>query len=89
MCRPRRRTGAACRRTSTCDYEDQTLAVYPADKMPPPFPVPFPVNRDEGIERYRALLTPAQYQRAARARAKPTAWRRRSRCPTASRRSFR
>ena len=26
-------------------YEDQTLAVYPADRMPPPFPVPFPVNR--------------------------------------------
>ncbi len=43
-------------------YEDQTLAVYPADKMPPPFPVPFPVNRDEGIERYRSLLSPAQYK---------------------------
>ncbi|MDP1533719.1 MAG: PDR/VanB family oxidoreductase, partial [Rubrivivax sp.] len=43
-------------------YEDQTLAVYPADKMPPPYPVPFPVNREEGITRYRALLTPAQYQ---------------------------
>ncbi len=43
-------------------YEDQTLAVYPADKMPPPFPVPFPVNREEGIERYRALLTPEQYK---------------------------
>ena len=43
-------------------YEDQTLAVYPADKMPPPFPVPFPANRDEGIERYRALLTPDQYK---------------------------
>ncbi|MCV0438791.1 MAG: 4Fe-4S dicluster domain-containing protein [Hydrogenophaga sp.] len=43
-------------------YEDQTLAVYPADRMPPPYPVPFPVNRDEGIERYRALLTPQQYK---------------------------
>ena len=43
-------------------YEDQTLAVYPADRMPPPYPVAFPANRDEGIERYRALLTPAQYQ---------------------------
>lgn len=42
--------------------EDQTLAVYPADKMPPPYPVPFPVNRDEGIARYRALLSPAQYR---------------------------
>ena len=43
-------------------YEDQSLAVYPADKMPPPFPVPFPANREEGIERYRAMLTPAQYK---------------------------
>ncbi len=43
-------------------YEEQTLAVYPADKMPPPFPVPFPANRDEGIERYQALLSPARYK---------------------------
>ncbi len=43
-------------------YEEQTLAVYPADRMPPPLPVAFPVNREEGIERYRALLTPAQYR---------------------------
>ncbi len=43
-------------------YEDQTLAVYPADRMPPPFPVIFPADRDEGIERYRALLTPDRYR---------------------------
>ncbi|AOW14183.1 NAD-binding oxidoreductase [Hydrogenophaga crassostreae] len=43
-------------------YEDQSLAVYPADKMPPPFPVPFPANREEGIERYRSMLTPEQYK---------------------------
>jgi ferredoxin-NADP reductase/ferredoxin len=42
--------------------EDQTLAVYPADRMPPPFPVPFPVNREEGIARYRELLSPADYR---------------------------
>lgn len=42
---------------------DQTLAVYPADRMPPPYPVAFPVNREEGIERYRAMLSPAEYQR--------------------------
>lgn len=42
--------------------EEQTLAVYPADRMPPPYPVPFPVNREEGIERYRALLSPAAYR---------------------------
>ena len=45
------------------DYGEQTLAVYPADKMPPPYPVRFPVDREEGIQRYRALLTPEQYQR--------------------------
>ena len=43
-------------------YEDQTLAVYPADKMPPPYPVTFPINREEGIKNYRSLLTPKQYQ---------------------------
>jgi reductive dehalogenase len=43
-------------------YEDQTLAVYPADTMPPPYPVPFPVNREAGIERYRAMLTPAEHK---------------------------
>jgi ferredoxin-NADP reductase len=42
--------------------EDQALAVYPADVMPPPYPVVFPVNREEGLARYRALLTPAQYR---------------------------
>lgn len=41
---------------------DQTLAVYPADRMPPPYPVAFPVDRDEGIARHRALLSPAQYR---------------------------
>ncbi|MDH5538312.1 MAG: 4Fe-4S dicluster domain-containing protein, partial [Rhizobacter sp.] len=46
----------------TLKYEDQTLAVYPADKMPPPYPVTFPVNREEGISRYRALLTPQAYK---------------------------
>ena len=43
-------------------FEDQTLAVYPADTMPPPYPVVFPAQREEGIERYRALLTPDQYR---------------------------
>jgi reductive dehalogenase len=44
------------------EYEDQTLAVYPADVMPPPYPVPHPVNREKGIERYRSLLTPDDYK---------------------------
>ncbi len=41
---------------------EQTLAVYPADRMPPPFPVRFPVNREEGIQRYRDMLSVDQYQ---------------------------
>ncbi|MGE3993437.1 2Fe-2S iron-sulfur cluster-binding protein [Pseudorhodoplanes sp.] len=43
-------------------YEDQTLAVYPADVMPSPYPVPHPVDREAGIARYRNLLTPAVYK---------------------------
>ena len=43
-------------------YEDQTLAVYPADVMPPPYPVPFPVNREAGIERYRSMLSPDEHK---------------------------
>ncbi|MGY6703460.1 4Fe-4S double cluster binding domain-containing protein [Roseinatronobacter sp.] len=42
--------------------EDQTLAVYPADVMPPPLPVIHPLNREDGIARYRALLTPDEYR---------------------------
>ena len=43
-------------------YEDQTLAVYPADVMPRPYPVVQPLDRDAGIERYRDMLTPAAYK---------------------------
>jgi reductive dehalogenase len=42
--------------------EDQTLAVYPADVMPPPYPVASPLDREAGIRRYRALLTPKAYR---------------------------
>ena len=43
-------------------HEDQTLAVYPADEMPPPYPLAYPVNRERGIARYKALLTPQAYR---------------------------
>ena len=42
--------------------EEQSLAVYPADTMPPPYPVTYPVNREAGIQRYRALLSPDNYR---------------------------
>ncbi|MCB1361810.1 MAG: oxidoreductase, partial [Rhodobacteraceae bacterium] len=43
-------------------YEDQTLAVYPADVMPLPYPIMQPLNREAGIDRYRRLLTPEEYR---------------------------
>ncbi|NMG39600.1 4Fe-4S dicluster domain-containing protein [Chelativorans sp. ZYF759] len=43
-------------------YEDQTLAVYPADVMPAPYPIIQPLNREEGIKRYRSMLTPQAYR---------------------------
>ena len=42
--------------------DSQHLAVYPADRMPPPYPVTYPVDREEGMARYRALLSPAAYR---------------------------
>lgn len=44
------------------NYEDQTLAVYPADLAPPPSPFPFPMDREKGIEAYQALITAEEYQ---------------------------
>ena len=43
-------------------YEDQTLAVYPAHLTPPPWPYPFPMDRESGIEAYEAMLTPEAYK---------------------------
>ena len=55
-----------CRELQTdlkLDYADQTLAVYPADLAPPPWPFPFPMDREKGIEAYQALITAKEYQR--------------------------
>jgi len=43
-------------------YEDQTLAVYPANLAPHPWPFPFPMDREKGIEAYQALITADQYR---------------------------
>ncbi len=43
-------------------YEDQTLAVYPANLAPHPWPFPFPMDRERGIEAYQALITAEEYQ---------------------------
>lgn len=43
-------------------YEQQTLAVYPANLAPHPYPYPYPMDREKGIEAYQALITAEQYQ---------------------------
>ena len=42
--------------------EDQTLAVYPAPLAPPPWPYPFPMDREAGIEAYQAMITAEVYK---------------------------
>lgn len=47
-------------------YEDQTLAVYPANLAPHPWPFPFPMDREKGIEAYQALITAKEYKSCLR-----------------------
>ena len=47
--------------------EDQTLAVYPAKLIPPPWPYPAPVDREAGIRAYQELLSPTEYRRRLQA----------------------
>ena len=43
-------------------YEDQTLAVYPAPLAPPPWPYPFPMDREAGIRAYQAMVSAGEYR---------------------------
>ncbi|MVO18221.1 2Fe-2S iron-sulfur cluster-binding protein [Parasedimentitalea huanghaiensis] len=43
-------------------FEDQTLAVYPANLAPHPWPYPFPMDREAGIEAYQAMVTAEEYK---------------------------
>ena len=43
-------------------YEDQTLAVYPASLAPHPWPYPFLMDREAGIEAYQAMITAEEYK---------------------------
>ncbi len=43
-------------------FEDQTLAVYPANLAPHPHLYPFPMDREAGIEAYQALVTAEEYK---------------------------
>ena len=51
-------------------YQDQTLAVYPAPLAPPPYPWPFPMDREAGIAAYRAMIS-AEEHRKRRAAGQP------------------
>ena len=44
-------------------YQDQTLAVYPAPLAPPPYAWPFPMDREKGIEAYRAMIGADEHRR--------------------------
>ena len=43
-------------------YEDQTLAVYPAQLAPHPWPYPFPMDREAGIQAYEHLVSAAEHR---------------------------
>ena len=43
-------------------YEDQTLAVYPANLAPWPWPYPFPMDREAGIKAYENMISANEYK---------------------------
>jgi reductive dehalogenase len=43
-------------------FEDQTLAVYPANLAPHPWPYPFPMDREAGIAAYQGMITADEYK---------------------------
>jgi len=43
-------------------YEDQTLAVYPANLAPWPWPYPFPMDREAGIQAYQDMISATEYR---------------------------
>lgn len=43
-------------------YEDQTLAVYPANLAPWPWPYPFAMDREAGIRAYQDLISADEYK---------------------------
>ncbi len=44
-------------------FRDQTLAVYPANLLPPPYPFPYPMDREAAIEAYQNMITASEYRR--------------------------
>lgn len=52
-------------------FSDQTLAVYPAPLAPPPYPWPFPMDREAGIAAHDALISAKEHKRRRAAGAPP------------------
>ena len=59
-CHPLNRRGL--QKNLELKYKDQTLAVYPANLAPHPWPYPFPMDREAGIEAYQAMVTANEYK---------------------------
>lgn len=43
-------------------FEDQTLAVFPADQAPHPYPFPFPADREKGIQAYQNMVSAKEHK---------------------------
>ena len=43
-------------------FEDQTMAVYPAPIAPHPHPYPHPMDREKGIEAYKAMVSADEHK---------------------------
>lgn len=52
-------------------YEDQTLAVYPAHLLPPPYPWPAPMDREQAIKAYQNMISADEYKRRRQAGVAP------------------
>jgi len=48
-------------------FEDQTLAVYPPSLVPPPYPWPFPMDREAAIKAHEDLISADTYRERRRA----------------------
>lgn len=44
------------------NYEDQSLAVYPANLLPPPYPWPAPMDREKALAAYQAMPSADEYK---------------------------
>ncbi|MCP5074787.1 MAG: reductive dehalogenase [Rhodobacteraceae bacterium] len=43
-------------------FKDQTLAVYPANLLPPPYPFPYPMDREAAIKAYEDMIPATEHQ---------------------------